>query len=118
MLEENGGGMLGAMRHLLSSVFVPALQSQSNWGLADANEAQQLRGNFLIKLESFVSALAGAEASVAEVVKLPPCNGLDLSALGTPSDYLRASTNPDTVDKLEKCLTSWCREIEQVRRAP
>lgn len=106
--------MLGAIRHLLSSVFVPALHSYASWGQGDAKEVERLRNDFLVKLESFVHVLAGAEASLSDVVSLPPCVEVDLASISTPSDYLRSAANTEIVEQLERCLMMWCKEVEQV----
>jgi dynein heavy chain len=114
MLEANGGGMLGAIRHLLTTVFIPALHRYASWGLGDAKDSERLRREFLVKLESFVHILAGAEESLSDVVSLHPCEEVDLALISTPSDYLRASANPEIVEQLERCLVMWCKDLEQI----
>ena len=106
--------MLGAIRHLLTTVFVPALHRYASWGQGDAKDVERLRNEFLVKLESFVHILAGAEASLADVVSLRPCEEVDLALISTPSDYLRAAANPEMVEQLERCLVMWCKDLEQV----
>ena len=114
VLEGNGGGLLEAIEILLSSVFVPALHQQSNWGTlsSDAN-GHILKEAFLSKLSSFVSVIANARASIANAVKLSPCKNEALATLSSPSDILAAAGNPELVEAAEACVQQWYREIEQ-----
>ena len=114
VLEGNGGGLLEAIEVLLSSVFVPALYQQTNWGTlsSDAN-GHVLKEAFLSKLSSFVSVIANARASIANTVKLSPCQNEALAALSSPSDILAAAGNPELVEAAETCVQTWYKEIEQ-----
>ena len=114
VLEGNGGGLLEAIEVLLSSVFVPALYQQTNWGTlsSDAN-GHVLKESFLSKLSSFVSVIANARASIANTVKLSPCQNEALAALSSPSDILAAAGNPELVEAAETCVQTWYKEIEQ-----
>ena len=42
--------------------------------------------------------------------------GHNLDTLRGPLDYVQASKNADLVEKLEKVVDIWCRQIDQVRR--
>ena len=56
----NGHGLLHAVEHLLSNVFIPSLRKlEKGWGCLDVKEGQQTRKDFLHTLDSFVSVLVG-----------------------------------------------------------
>ena len=115
ILESNGGGLLQAIESLLTNVFIPALQQQTNWGTLSADSSgHMLKEAFLAKISSFVSVLANARASIADAVKLSPCSHPQLAALSSPSDILVAASNPELVEAAEACIQMWCKEIEQV----
>ena len=115
ILESNGGGLLEAIETLLTNVFIPALQQQTNWGtLSTDSSGHMLKEAFLAKLSSFVSVLANARASIADAVKLSPCSNPQLAALSSPSEILAAASNPELVEAAESCTQMWCKEIEQV----
>lgn len=48
-------------------------------------------------------------------MQLQECEAVDVFSLATASDCVNAAGNPDTVEALEDLVTSWCKEIEQVR---
>lgn len=57
---KNGAGLLYAVEHLLSSIFIPALKSlDKGWGALEVKGAAQTRVDFLNMLDSFVSVLVG-----------------------------------------------------------
>lgn len=57
---KNGAGLLYAVEHLLSSIFIPALKSlDKGWGELESKGAIQTRLDFLNTLDSFVSVLVG-----------------------------------------------------------
>ncbi len=100
---------------LLSKVFIPALQEQTNWGTlsADAN-GHALKEAFMGKLSSFVSVLSNARASIADAVELSPSKHPGLAALSSPSEILAAASNPELVEAAEVLTLTWCKEIELV----
>jgi len=110
-----GGDLLEALQKLLSDVFIPALQQQTNWGVLsnDAN-GHILKENFLSKLGGFVSVLANARASIADAVELSPCHHPELAAISSPPDILAAAANPELVAAAETCTQQWCKEIQQI----
>ena len=114
ILEANGGGLLGAIEELLSSIFIPALSNQKKWGDLTGPEGDQLKQNFLTKLKNFASVLANAKASVSEVVELSRCTELDLSSI-SPGQISTLVGSADFVEAAEKRVVIWCAEIEQVR---
>ena len=115
ILESNGGGLLQAIESLLTNVFIPALQQQTNWGTLSADSSgHMLKEAFLAKISSFVSVLANARASIADAVKLSPCSHPQLAALSSPSEILVAASNPELVEAAEACVQMWCKEIVQV----
>jgi len=57
---RNGAGLLHAVEHLLSAIFIPALKSlDKGWGALESKGAVQTRVDFLNTLDSFVSVLVG-----------------------------------------------------------
>ena len=115
-LEANGGGLLGAIEELLSSIFIPALSNQKKWGDLTGPEGDQLKQNFLTKLRNFASVLANAKASVSEVVELSKCTELDLASIMSPAQIPALVGSTEFVEAAEKRAVIWCAEIEQVSR--
>ena len=112
-LQSNGDGLLGAVEKLLGNVFIPALTSCSKWGNLTGPEGQVVKNAFLSKLSGFVGVLSNARASIANTVKLSPCQNEALAALSSPSDILAAAGNPELVEAAETCVQTWYKEIEQ-----
>ncbi len=48
------------------------------------------------------------------VVRLKPCDVVDLSNVNTSNDCTAMAAVPDTVLALEDLVASWCKQIEQV----
>ena len=116
VLESNGGGILEAFETLLSSIFIPALKQQSNWGSLSADaKGQQLKAEFLSKLSTFVSVLSNARASINDVVELSAVEGIDVRNYTTPLQMMAAAGNSEIMEIVEKKAQKWCEEIEQVK---
>ena len=114
-LESNGGGLLEAVETLLSRIFLPALKEQTNWGaLSSGADGHMQKEAFLNKLSSFIAVLANARASIADAVKLSPCQHEGLAPITTPAEILAAAGNPDLVEAAEACTLTWCKEMEQI----
>ena len=115
VLESNGGGLLEAIENMLTSIYLPALQQQTNWGaLSGDSSGHVLKEAFISRLTSFVAVITNARASIADAVKLSPCADPVLAAITSPSEILAAAHNSDVVEAAEKCTQLWCREIEQI----
>ena len=72
--KNNGYGLLQAIEHILSSVFIPSLRRLNNgWG-----DVYDKRADFLNTLDSFVSVLVGAQESLDE--KVGVCNVFPVAA--------------------------------------
>ena len=114
-LESNGGGLLEAIETLLSTVFLPALKEQTNWGtLSSDADGHMQKEAFLSKLSSFIAVLANARASIADAVRLSACTHPGLVAVTSPAEILAAAGNPDMVEAAEACTLTWCKEVEQI----
>ena len=109
-LESPPEGMLGAIERLLSSLFIPALHRQDNWGHMDDPE---LRMDFLSRLHNFVNVLANAKLSLSDSFHFSRCD-VDLSNVSSPTDYLMAAANPEVLEKTESQARIWCEEIHQI----
>lgn len=115
VLESNGGGILEAFENLLSTIFIPALRRQKNWGsLSDDAKGLQMKNEFLTKLSSFVSVLANARASISDIVELSPLEGIDTRNFTTPAQIMGAAGNSELMELVEGTVQQWCAEIEQV----
>ncbi|XP_025115342.1 dynein heavy chain 5, axonemal-like isoform X3 [Pomacea canaliculata] len=111
----NGRGLLSAVENLLSSVFIPALrQLEKGWEQLNTQDGQNIRSSFLNSLDSFVTVLSGAQESLSDKETLKPCEGFDLSKVQTPHDYQTAANSSETLEKIEECMRSWSKQIEQV----
>jgi len=114
VLESNGGGVLEAFESLLSNVFIPALKQQTNWGCLSDHHGIAVRENFFSKLTSFVSVLKNAQASLADLAKLSPCDGVDTGSINGSAQIIAAANNPEILEAAEQCAIKWCKEIEQI----
>nr|WAW84836.1 axonemal dynein heavy chain C [Halisarca dujardinii] len=115
ILEANGGGILEAFETLLSSIFIPALKQQTNWGTLSADaRGQQMKVEFLSKLSTFVSVLSNARASISDTVKLSALEGVDVRNFTTPAQMMAAAGNSELLEIVEKRAQKWCGEIEQI----
>ena len=114
VLESNGGGILEAFESLLSNVFIPALKRQSDWGCLSDSHGIAIREEFFSKLASFVSVLKNAQASLADLVNLSPCDGVDTRSISGPAQIIAAANNSEILEAAEQCATKWCKEIEQI----
>ena len=115
VLESNGGGILEAFQTLLSSIFIPALKRQKDWGiLSEDAKGQQMKTEFLTKLSSFVSVLANAQASISDVVELSALECIDTRNFTTSAQIMGAAGNSELMELVEKTVQQWCAEIEQV----
>ncbi|XP_064640332.1 dynein axonemal heavy chain 5-like isoform X2 [Lineus longissimus] len=111
----NGKGLLHAVDHILSSVFIPSLKKmEANWGKLKDQEGAQVRTDFLNTLDSFVSVLVGAQESLEEKVSLKPCDSYDLSRIQTPSDCITVANSTESLGHIEDCIHVWIKQIEQV----
>jgi len=63
------------------------------------------------------SLLTEAQICVKEKTLLRPCDGLDLSTLRCPRDYLQAANNVETLQIIEECMSVWIKQIEKVNVA-
>lgn len=96
VLESNGGGILEAFQTLLSSIFIPALKRQKDWGtLSEDAKGQQMKTEFLTKLSSFVSVLANAQASISDVVELSALECIDTRNFTTSAQIMGAAGNSE-----------------------
>ncbi|XP_052229952.1 dynein axonemal heavy chain 5-like isoform X5 [Dreissena polymorpha] len=112
---KNGAGLLYAVEHLLSSIFIPALKSlDKGWGALESKGAIQTRLDFLNTLDSFVSVLVGAQESLNEKVQLKPCDTYDLSRIQTPAEYQAIANSSEALQGIEACMEIWIKQIEQV----
>ena len=114
MLESNGGGILEAFESLLSNIFIPALKQQTNWGCLSDSHGIAIREEFLSKLTHFVSVLNNARASLADLVNLSPCEGIDVNTITGPAQIIAAANNSEILEAAEQCAIKWCKEIEQI----
>eukprot|EP00118_Oscarella_pearsei_P013119 m.101516 g.101516 ORF g.101516 m.101516 type:complete len:4701 (+) comp37133_c1_seq2:73-14175(+) len=112
--SRNGDGILGAIENLLSSIFIPALSQQTSWGELSNKQGEGVRSDFMGKLDAFVSVLVNARQSLSDRVTLSPCKRVDLSVMTCPADMIGAASLQETVEALESCMATWCKEIEQV----
>ncbi|XP_076449856.1 dynein axonemal heavy chain 5-like isoform X2 [Babylonia areolata] len=112
---SNGRGLLSAVEGLLSCVFIPALrQLEKGWEQLYTQDGQAIRSNFLNSLDSFVTVLVGAQESLSDKETLKPCEGFDLSRVNTPQEYQAVANSTESLEKIEECMRSWIKQIEQV----
>lgn len=112
ILESNGEGLLGALEQLLGMVFIPALSRQEKWGDITGPDMYTLRSQFVSKLSSFVGVLSNARASLADVVQLAPCEGINIHEV--TYQLTTAAANPAILEAAEKYASCWCAQIEQI----
>ncbi|XP_060585698.1 dynein axonemal heavy chain 5-like, partial [Ruditapes philippinarum] len=112
---RNGAGLLHAVEHLFSSIFIPALKNlDKGWGALESKGSTQTRVDFLNMLDSFVSVLVGAQESLNEKVELKPCETYELSKVQSPADYQAIANSSEALEGIEACMCVWIKQIEQV----
>ena len=58
--KSDGHGMLAALEHIISKVFVPSLcKLQQGWGKMEGEDTSQAKRDFINSLSSFAEVLAG-----------------------------------------------------------
>ncbi|XP_026120715.1 dynein heavy chain 5, axonemal isoform X1 [Carassius auratus] len=115
MLDTMGVGLLKSVEQLLSEIFIPTLWKMNHgWGELASSQAQAVKQDFINSLDSFVSVLAGAQESLQEKVNLKECETFDLTTLKGPSDYTAVANNAEALEKIEACMKTWVKQIEQV----
>ncbi|XP_051576060.1 dynein axonemal heavy chain 5 [Myxocyprinus asiaticus] len=115
MLDTTGGGLLKSVEQLLSEIFIPTLRKMNHgWGELASPQAQTVKQDFINSLESFVSVLAGAQQSLQEKVNLKECDAFDLKTLKGPSDFTAVANSSEALEKIEACMKTWIKQIEQV----
>ena len=62
-----------------------------------------------------INSCAGAQESLSDKETLKPCEGYDLSRVTTPQDYQAVANSTEALEKIEECMRSWIKQIEQVR---
>lgn len=72
MLDTAQGGLLNSIQHLLSDIFIPALQTMTyGWGESSGpQKGANVKQDFIASLEGFVSVLSGAQQSLMEKVSV------------------------------------------------
>ncbi|XP_056617792.1 dynein axonemal heavy chain 5 isoform X2 [Triplophysa dalaica] len=115
MLEATGVGLLKSVEQLLSRIYIPALRNMNDgWGEPGDPQAQAVKQDFISSLDSFVSVLAGAQECLQEKVNLKECDTFELKMLKGPSDYIAAANSTEALERIEACMKTWIKQIEQV----
>lgn len=70
MMDTTNGGLLNSFQHLLSDIFIPALNTMNyGWGeMSSSQKGANIKQDFIASLEGFVSVLSGAQQSLMEKV--------------------------------------------------
>uniref|UniRef100_A0A8C2GA91 Dynein, axonemal, heavy chain 5 n=1 Tax=Cyprinus carpio TaxID=7962 RepID=A0A8C2GA91_CYPCA len=101
MLDTMGVGLLKSVEQLLSEIFIPTLQKMNHgWGELASPQAQAVKKDFINSLDSFVN--------------LKECQTFDLKTLKGPSDYTAVANSAEALEKIEACMRTWVKQIEQV----
>ena len=99
-----------AFESLLSNLFILALKQQTNWGCLSDSHGIATREEFLSKLTHFVSVLNDVQASLADLVNLSPCKGVDVNSISGLAQIIAAANNSEILEAAEKCAIKWCKE--------
>ena len=70
-----------------------------------------------VYVRDVLSLCAGAQESLSDKETLKPCEGYDLSRVNTPQDYQAVANSTESLEKIEDCMRSWIKQIEQVSYA-
>nr|XP_013808177.1 PREDICTED: dynein heavy chain 5, axonemal isoform X2 [Apteryx mantelli mantelli] len=116
MMDIGRDGLLKSVEQLISEIFIPTLRTMDHgWGeLGKAQNASNIKQDFLGSLEAFVGVLSGAQQSFLEKVNLKKCETYDLKTLRGPSDYLMVANSTEALKRIEICMKAWIKQIEQV----
>ena len=69
---------------------------------------------FIYSFIDGVHGCAGAQESLSDKETLKPCEGYDLTRVNTPQDYQAVANSTESLEKIEDCMRSWIKQIEQV----
>ncbi|XP_077876201.1 dynein axonemal heavy chain 8 isoform X2 [Ictidomys tridecemlineatus] len=108
-------GLLNGIKNMMSSIFLPAIHSTSNWGaLNQSKQGESEKHIFTETLNRYLSFLDGARISIEGTVMLKKIDNIDFSKLHTFEEVTAAASNSETVRQLEEVLMIWYKQIEQV----
>lgn len=107
--------LLNAVHETLSSVYLPAISRSDLWEQQVERKSNN-KSKFISSLNSFVNVIYSAQESIDDIVKLEPCNTVDLSSLTTPSLYAAAASVTETLEAIEVHARIWIKQIEQVSK--
>jgi dynein heavy chain, axonemal len=103
------GSVLESFRALVTDLFVPILQEQSNWGKAPEENTKE----FLSTASKFSSVLNEAQNCLKGGIELTMPSEEYVSQCDLrPGALAAAASNSDVLRNMEDCLTDWCREVE------
>nr|XP_033786541.1 dynein heavy chain 5, axonemal-like [Geotrypetes seraphini] len=115
MFECSNGSVLQGLEMLLAQVMVPALRSQEHWGAVQEGLNSIQIQEFLDSLDKFVGTLSSARQNLEGKIELQKMDVASyLDNLHNPSDYITAGSNSEVIEKLERVLMTWIKQIEQV----
>ena len=75
-----------------------------------------MKTEFLSKLNTFVSVLSNARASIRDRAELSSFKAIDVKNFTTPAQIMGAAGNLEILEMVESKAQAWCKEIEQVNK--
>uniref|UniRef100_H2XPC8 AAA+ ATPase domain-containing protein n=1 Tax=Ciona intestinalis TaxID=7719 RepID=H2XPC8_CIOIN len=117
MIDSSADGLLKGIETLLGRIMIPALRAQNNWGALTAEDesTSPVVEEFIESIEKFVGVLSTARISMEGKFELDEIDvGYNLDSMRAPADFIQASRNSDLLDKLDKVVEVWCKQIDQV----
>jgi dynein heavy chain len=109
MAGEVRGSVLDSFRALVTNLYVPILESQTNWG----KNTEENTTEFVQGLSKFGATLTEAVHSLQGGVDLmkPDKKYVDSIDL-RPQSFNRAATEPEIAEHIEGVLEDWCTRTE------
>nr|AAK60623.1 axonemal dynein heavy chain 8 long form [Mus musculus] len=108
-------GLLEGIKHMLKSIFLPAILATSNWGaLNQSKQGESEKHIFIETIHRYLASLDDATISIEGTVMLKKVDNIDFSKLHTFEEVTAAASSSEMVHQLEEVLMVWYKQIEQV----
>jgi dynein heavy chain len=109
MAGEVRGSVLDSFRALVTNLYVPILQSQTNWG----KNTEENTTEFVQGIAKFGATLTEAVHSLQGGVDLMKPDKKHVDAIDLrPQSFNRAATEPEVAEHIERVLEDWCTRTE------
>ncbi|PAA86956.1 hypothetical protein BOX15_Mlig012039g1 [Macrostomum lignano] len=114
-MDASEGRLLEAMESYIGSILYPALKHLEDWGsLTKESENRAKIEEFLDAIQRFLDILSSAKTNMKGQMQLSQPPDELAHKVQSPVDLQAAVHSSEMMEKLEKLLLQWAKEIEQV----